>query len=141
MTDKLIRGYLVITAINPQTGLGDSETLEIHAQRELEGGGDALLLRDATGGNEWTEMTTRNIIPAPVYPEDFGTTVTPDESAQAVAEWERRATEPYRKLIRHMIKNDGPCQGPTCGLSTMGHLLDGLRPELIDLVRAEDERS
>lgn len=47
-------------------------------------------------------------------------------------------TEPYRALLRHMIDNDEPCEIPMCRVTLLGHLLDGARPELVDLVRAED---
>jgi hypothetical protein len=46
--------------------------------------------------------------------------------------------EPYRDLLRAMIDADEPCQSPTCGLSILGHLLAGVPPHLVDLVRAED---
>lgn len=45
----------------------------------------------------------------------------------------------YEALISGMIANDEPCGSPICSLTMMGHLLDGLPDELIDLVKALDD--
>lgn len=48
------------------------------------------------------------------------------------------AAEPYRELLRLMIANDEPCPSPHCPVTNLGHLLLGVPPDLVDLVRAED---
>lgn len=45
---------------------------------------------------------------------------------------------PYRELLAAMVAADEPCPSPTCGVTVLGHLLIGLSPRLVDLVRAED---
>lgn len=47
-------------------------------------------------------------------------------------------TEPYRRIIEHMIKNDERCGSPSCPLSMMGHLITGLPLELMDLIKELD---
>jgi hypothetical protein len=46
--------------------------------------------------------------------------------------------ERYQELIKGMIANDEPCPSPTCGITMIGHLLDGLPDHLIDLVKHLD---
>lgn len=62
----------------------------------------------------------------------------PPQEAQSAAPEQADPTGPYRELLRFMIEADERCQSPTCGVTMLGHLLAGLPPHLVDLVRAED---
>lgn len=44
----------------------------------------------------------------------------------------------YRSIIEHMIEMDEGCSSPGCPLTMMGHLITGLRPEAIDLIKELD---
>lgn len=46
--------------------------------------------------------------------------------------------EPYRRLLGELVERDERCPSPMCPVTMLGHMLDGLPQELVDLVRAED---
>jgi hypothetical protein len=51
---------------------------------------------------------------------------------------DKKPASPYRAIIEYMIENDERCGSPSCPLTMMGHLITGLPPELMDMIKEVD---
>lgn len=108
-----VTGYLIVTAINGETGKANSETYQLDSLEHDSGGERAVFRARNEEGDPWV-ITHR---PATAVPLEV---------------------EPYRELVRALIAADTPCQGFGCSLTMLGHLLAPCTPEQQDLVRALD---
>lgn len=112
-TTEPVAGYLIITAINGETGEASSETYQLASLEHDSGGARALFQAKNEEGESWV-ITHR---PADAVPLEV---------------------EPYRELIQALIAADMPCPGFACSITTLGHLLLACTPEQQDMVKALD---
>lgn len=106
------QGWLVMTAINTENGGAGSSTFAVTATQRGEGV-ERMLVTDGETGEKYMITTSE-----------------PDAVPLEV--------EPYRELIRALIAADVPCPSPGCGITTLGHLIDSLTADQVEMVRALD---